>query len=77
MSRGRKTEARRKVRCRVDIYEDIYTPIALLYFDPLRGKIKYGALTDLVNQLLTEHLKQFKSTTTETQPKPENDNESI
>lgn len=47
---------------RINLYinESILTALQILYFDPARGKARYGAMSELVNLALKEHLRMIK-----------------
>lgn len=49
-------------RKRVNLYidENTLTELHIFFFDPARGKAEYGALSELVNVLLREHLSLIK-----------------
>lgn len=49
-------------RKRVNLYidENTLTELQLFFFDPARGKAEYGALSELVNVLLKEHVSLIK-----------------
>lgn len=55
--RGRKAFAEKKVRWPgIELPESLATKVDLLLTDPLTGKVKYGARTQLFEQLLREWL---------------------
>jgi len=49
-------------RKRVNLYIDEHTltELQIFFFDPARGKAEYGALSELVNVLLKDHLRLIK-----------------
>ena len=63
--RGPKEKVDRPVRWELAIPESIAIPTSLLLTDPLTGRPKKGARSNLVTQLLKEHLhKQRKPEST-------------
>lgn len=49
-------------RRRINLYisESVLAELQIFYFDPARGKPRYGALSDIVNVALKEHLVSVK-----------------
>lgn len=41
---------------------DIYNRLAIMGWDPVRGKPKHGVFSDLINKLLRQHLRTIPST---------------
>lgn len=60
---GRRAHGDTRRRINLYISESILAELQIFYFDPARGKPKYGALSDIVNAALKEHLHNVKGTT--------------
>lgn len=58
---GRRQHGDTRRRINLYISEHTLAELQLLYFDPARGKPKYGALSDLVNEALKDHLNLIKT----------------
>lgn len=56
--RGRKALETPRIRQSIFVSTDIYAEIKLLLEDPLRGKVRYGSWTELVDGLLREWVNQ-------------------
>lgn len=57
---GRRQHGDSRRRINLYISESILTELQLYYFDPARGRAKYGALSDIVNSALKAHLNGVK-----------------
>lgn len=58
MGRRQHGDPRRRINLYID--EAVLAELQLYYFDPARGKPKYGKLSDLVNVALKQHLSFIK-----------------
>lgn len=58
---GRRPHGDSRRRINLYIGEAILAELQLYYFDPARGKPKYGMLSDIVNNALKEHLMTIKT----------------
>ena len=45
-----------RVRVKVGIDEDIYAELETLLIDPIKGRLKYGALSSITNRLYRQFL---------------------
>lgn len=58
---GRRQHGDSRRRINLYISEAVLAELQIFYFDPARGKPKYGALSDIVNIALKEHLVSVKA----------------
>ena len=58
MGRRKFTEERKRVN--VYLKERLLDRFTLIYFDPARQRADYGALSNVINHLLEEHLKTME-----------------
>lgn len=57
---GRRPGATPRRRINLYIDEHVLAQLALHYFDPARGKPKFGVMSDIVNTALAEHIEKLK-----------------
>lgn len=60
MKRGRKPLVIPRVEKKVYLDSDVEIQLNELLKDPMKGKVAYGALSDLINMLLREHIKSLR-----------------
>ena len=54
---GRRTLTKKPITIKANIPEDLYMKVRLLLLNPVKGKIKYGAMSSLIQKLLTTWVK--------------------
>jgi len=72
---GRRQHGDTRRRINLYISESILAELQIFYFDPARGKPKYGALSDIVNIALKDHLRKVKGQEEEQEEDEEEEDE--